>query len=193
MMLLAAAATSTPALGDLLTGRRLVFSLIGVVFIALVAGRLLGARRSAGVIALSALIGWIAGASLAIVVAKRHEHGDAGFLRNLWLFVAFFTMSATVWMEMLAKPGALARARHSLSSVPRPFRDARRKGQRVQRYLQITRIAAHHGFGRSLGVPNVDEDGLAGDGSQRPPVAVRLRRALEDAGGMFVKLGQVLS
>ena len=130
-MLLAAAAADTPALGDLLTGRRLIFSLIGVVFIALVAGRLLGARRSAGVIALSALIGWIAGASLAIVVAKHHEHGEAGFLRNLWLFVAFFTMSATVWMEMLAKPGALARAQHSLSSVPRPFRDARRKGQHV--------------------------------------------------------------
>src|SRR5437763_14931050 len=99
MMVVAAAAGKTPAVGDLLTGRRLVFSLVGVVVIAFVASRLLGARRSLGVTAISALVGWLCGAGLAVVVAKHHEHGEAGFLRNLWLFTTFFTMSATVWME----------------------------------------------------------------------------------------------
>src|SRR4051812_23284810 len=182
---------AVPAVSDLLTGWRLVTSLIGVVIIAFVAGRLLGARRSLVVTLLSALIGWVSGAVLAVVVAKNHEHGDAGFTRNLWLFATFFTMSATVWMEMLAKPGALARAQSSLSSVPHPIRDTRRRTQRVQRYLEIPRIAARHGFSRSLGLAEGDgetTDGPAGITTDGIPAAVRVRRALEDAGGMFVKL-----
>src|SRR5205807_6223921 len=105
-----------------------------------------------GSVAVSGLFGWAAGAGLAVILARNHEHGQAGFVRNLWLFSAFFTMSATVWIEMLAKPGALARAQQTLSTVPRPLRTMRRKGQRVGRYAQITRIAARHGLGRSLGI-----------------------------------------
>src|SRR5581483_3149187 len=153
------------------------------------ASRLLGTRRSPGAVVVSGLVGWGSGAALAVVLARNHEHGQAGFVRNLWLLSAFFTMSATVWIEMLARPGAFARAQHSLTTVPRPLRALRRKGQRVGRYAQITRLAARHGLGRSIGVED-DADGAI-DG--RAPVAVRARRALEDAGGMFVKLGQVLS
>jgi len=87
-----------------------------------------------------------------VVVAHNHEHGQAGFVRNLWLFSAFFTMSSTVWMEMLAKPRALARGQHRLTSVPRPLRAIRRKSQRVVRYARISRTAARHGLGRSLGI-----------------------------------------
>jgi ubiquinone biosynthesis protein len=184
-------AQASPALGDLLTGWRLVTSLLGVLVIAWVAGRLLGARRSWGSVIVSAVVGWIAGATLAVILAKHHEHGTSGFTRNLWLFSAFFTMSTTVWIEMLAKPGALARAQRSLSSIPRPFRTIRRKSQRLGRYAQITRLAARHGLGRSIGID--DEEEGAGPVDDRAPAPVRVRRALEDAGGMFVKLGQVLS
>jgi hypothetical protein len=38
------------------------------------------------------------------------------------VFAIVFTMSATVWMELLAKPGALARAQSGLVSIPRPLR-----------------------------------------------------------------------
>ena len=106
---------ATPTIGELLTGTRLITSIAGVIVIAFVTGRLLGLRRSTGAVLLSALIGWTAGALLAVVLAKNHEHGDAGFTRNLWLFSAFFTMSAAVWMEMLAKPGALARAQRTVA------------------------------------------------------------------------------
>ena len=62
----------------------------------------------------------------------------------------------------------------------------------MSRYAQITRILARHGLGRSIGVgENDDEEDNALNGGA--PTPVRARRALEDAGGMFVKLGQVLS
>jgi ubiquinone biosynthesis protein len=66
-------------------------------------------------------------------------------------------------VELLAKPGTLARARRGLVSIPRPLRAVRRSGRRLSRYAQITGIAVRHGFGPLLGL------------------------------GMFVKLGQVLS
>ena len=97
-----------PGIGELLTGWQLVSSIIGILVLAAVGGRLLGTRRSLGVVLVSGLCGWAAGAALALILARTHEHGQSGFLRNLWLFAAFFTLSATVWLEMLSRPGALA-------------------------------------------------------------------------------------
>jgi ubiquinone biosynthesis protein len=109
-----------------------------------------------------------------------------GFGRNVWVFSAVFSMSAITWLELLARPGGLARTQTRLLHVPRPVRAARRAGQRVRRYTQITRIAARHGFAPLLGI------GRREDGAP-VPTAARLRRALEEGGGMFVKLGQVMS
>jgi ubiquinone biosynthesis protein len=188
----AAAAAKLPSAAELLTGWRLVASIAGVLLLAAAASRLLGTRRSLGAIALSGIGGWVAGAALALLLARNHEHGDSGFLRNLLVFSAFFTMSATVWIEMLARPGALARAQQRLAHLPRPLRAVRRGGERVGRYAQITRIAARHGLATSIS--GGATSGRRGDGTGvRAPVPVRVRRALEDAGGIFVKLGQVLS
>src|SRR2546423_1377649 len=121
-------------------------------------------------------MGWFTGALLTCVIANNNTNREAGFTRNLWLFTTFFTMSAGVWMELLAKPGALARAQSGLASVPRPLRAIRRKSERLGRYVQITRIAVRHGFGRSLGI-EAGTDGVVEDG--KAPVAVRLRRTLE--------------
>src|SRR5262249_23013951 len=76
-----------------------------------------------------------------------------------------------------------------LQSVPHPIRSLRRRGRRVQRYAEITRIAVRNGLGPSLGLGHKDDVDSA---SARPPVR-RLRLALEECGGMFVKLGQVVS
>ena len=73
--------------------------------------------------------------------------------------------------------------------MPHPVRSLRRRGRRVQRYAEITRIAVRNGLGPSLGLGRKDDVEAAG---ARPPVR-RLRLALEECGGMFVKLGQVLS
>src|SRR5579859_7207271 len=79
---------AAPGIGELLTGWRLVTSVVGILVLAVVAGRLLGTRRSFTAVVISGLTGWVVGAALAVVVARNHEHGQAGFLRNLWLLSA---------------------------------------------------------------------------------------------------------
>ena len=122
------------------------------------------------------------------IAADAHPASD-GFGRNLFLFSLLGAMAAAVWLEFLARPGVLVRAQTGLQSVPHPVRSVRRRGRRVQRYAEITRIAVRNGLGPSLGLGRKEDVEAAG---ARPPVR-RLRLALEECGGMFVKLGQVLS
>ena len=158
-----------------------------VIALAWLAGRLLGVRMSWSRTIISGLIGAAAGGALAQILA-RQQHG-AGFDRNLWLFTLVFTMSAVSWMALLSRPGALARAQTGLARLPRPVKAAKRKGRRVARYAQITRIAARHGLALALGFGGSRAD----DDTGSIPTAVRVRRILEDCGGIFVKLGQVAS
>jgi ubiquinone biosynthesis protein len=105
------------------------------------------------------------------------------------LFSTLGVMSASVWIELLAKPGTLARAQTGLTSIPHPIKAVKRRGRRVSRYAQITRIAIRNGLGPSLGLGRNSEDGEA----RQVPFARRLRHSLEECGGMFVKMGQVAS
>src|SRR5690606_24276681 len=63
----------------------------------------------------------------------------------------------------------------------------RRWRQRTKRYSQVSRIAVRHGLGGYLsGRRNPNKQ-------HRAELARRLRLSLDEAGGAFVKLGQVLS
>jgi ubiquinone biosynthesis protein len=169
----------------------LLATLPGVILLSWITGRLLGVRRSWGTTVASALLGWGGGVALSFAIASDRADPSTGFIRNVFLFSALGVMSASVWLELLARPGALARAQSGISTIPRPLQALRRRGQRISRYAQITRIAIRNGFGSSIGV---GRDGVAGaeaDGSIS--VARRLRHALEEGGGMFVKMGQVMS
>jgi ubiquinone biosynthesis protein len=168
----------------------LLVSLPVILGIAWLAGRLLGISRSWAATVLSGVAGWLAALALSLAIAEG-DTGAPGFTRNLWVFAVVFTMSAAVWVELLAKPGALARARRGLVSVPHPVRAVRRSGRRLSRYAQITGIAARHGFGPLLGLGRPADGELAAQPAV--PAARRLRLALEECGGMFVKLGQLLS
>jgi len=172
----------------------LLVSLPGIVVVAVVAARLLGARRSLVSNVVSGVVGWLTGVGLSSLIAQGGPNPDAGFMRNVWVFSTVFTMSATVWAELLARPGTLARAQSGLTRPPRPLRALRRRLHRVARYAQITRIAVRYGLGPALGLsrpsgPAAQATTVGG----RAPTAVRLRLALEECGGIFVKLGQVLS
>jgi ubiquinone biosynthesis protein len=156
------------------------------VLAATVIGRVLGVRRTFASTVASALAGWLLGVVLAIWVASRSEPATAQYARNLFLFTLLGTMAAAVWIEFLSRPGMMARAQTSLRSLPHPVRSMERRTRRMRRYAEITRIALREGLGPSLGL------GRHHDTTARPPVR-RLRRALEEGGGMFVKLGQVLS
>lgn len=167
----------------------LLASLPGIIVLAWLVSRLLGVRRSLATTILSGVLGWIGGVALSLAIAGQRHNPASGFTRNVWLFSAFGVMSASLWLELLAKPGALARAQTGLVSIPHPIRAIHRRGRRVRRYAQITRIAVRHGLGPSLGLGRQEGDGV----DRHVPLARRLRRALEECGGMYVKLGQVVS
>ncbi len=175
-------------LGDLID-LAVLLSLPGVLVLAWLVGRLLGVRRSWTATLLSGVLGWVGGVALSLAIASQRNEPDTGFTRNVWLFSTLGVMSASVWIELLAKPGTLARAQTGLTSIPHPIKAVKRRGRRVSRYAQITRIAIRNGLGPSLGLGRHSEDGEA----RQVPFARRLRHALEECGGMFVKMGQVAS
>ncbi|MGE5333964.1 MAG: ABC1 kinase family protein, partial [Nitrososphaerota archaeon] len=84
------------------------------------------------------------------------------------------------------------------AGIPHPLRSIRRLFARWARYLQITGIIARYGLGPYL-TGRRGTDDVAGDGKRLPGhndtrrLWVRVSQALAEAGGAFVKLGQVLS
>jgi ubiquinone biosynthesis protein len=186
-MIIPLAATVFERLGDELW--LLLPAFVFALLASAVIGRVLGVRRSLAATLISGTAGWVIGAVVALGIAADTVPASDGFSRNLFLFSLLGAMSAAVWLEFLARPGLVMRAQTGLQSVPHPVRSLRRRGRRVQRYAEITRIAVRNGLGPSLGLGRKDDVESAGG---RPPVR-RLRLALEECGGMFVKLGQVLS
>jgi hypothetical protein len=104
---------------DAILGWNLVISLLAIVAVAWLPGRLLGVSRSLAATVLAGVAGWLAALALSLAIARGDSHA-AGFTRNLWVFAIVFTMSSMVWIELLAKPGTLARAQTGLVRVPRP-------------------------------------------------------------------------
>ena len=165
-----------------------LFTLVTAVILARVGGRLLGIRlrwRRAILTGSAGLaLGWIAAWSI-----SGQRHGPQRLPWPAMLVGALIaTMLIVVLLDLLARPGRLAAAGSRLhaSPLPHPIRSLRQRAGRSQRYLQVIRIAARHGLRSYLGG--------RGPGAGEPgPLARNLRAALEEAGGMFVKLGQVLS
>jgi ubiquinone biosynthesis protein len=99
-------------------------------------------------------------------------------------FQVLATMLAVVVLELLLtrppRPGGLR--------LVRPIRSLRRKLGVTLRGWQVLRIATRHGLAPALGLKR-------GTVESRSPEELgrRARLALEDAGGMFVKLGQLLA
>jgi ubiquinone biosynthesis protein len=105
------------------------------------------------------------------------------------------TMAIAVLLELLGRPGQLARVQGRLAGarVPHPLRSVRSRLGRSRRYLQVTRIAARHGLASYLGGRRPTAVSDAGQRPSKRPLARNLRLALEECGGVFIKLGQVLS
>lgn len=99
-------------------------------------------------------------------------------------FQVLATMLAVVLIElMFSRP-----ARRGGLRLFRPLRSVRRRIGIITRALQVVGIVIRHGLGPALGLRR-------GKAPSRSPqeLARRARLALEDAGGMFVKLGQLVA
>jgi ubiquinone biosynthesis protein len=160
-----------------------------IVGVALLSSRLLGVRRSWVAILVAALIGWSAGFAVSLGVAGGLH--DARLLRNTVVLAFVFMMAVMVGLDLLAKPGSLAQGDAAgRFVVPRPKRYVTERLDVVRRTREIVEIAHRNGFGPQLGIRHRHERRAALD---REPAPVRLRRTLEQCGGMFVKLGQIAS
>src|SRR5579885_3025724 len=154
-------------------------------------GRLLGVRLAWWRILVAGYLGSTVGAAFAVAVGAEH-------MRNIGGGLVFFSsilaamMLFNVGIELLARPLGWDAARAGRVAVPHPLRATRRRLARGSRYAQIMGIAARHGLGPYLrGWRGAQRDGLPAAPGAR--LWLQVRDALAEAGGAFVKLGQVLS
>lgn len=176
----------------LLLLRQLLESLIPVIALAWVAGRLLGVRQSLPKALLAGFLGWSAGNGVIAIEIAYGSAGPAGLTGPGTFVVALvLTMALFVLFELIGRPGSLGRVQAGFAGIPRPLTAARRRLSRARRYAGITQIAVRHGLAPFLGLarPGRAEAGPE-DGAS---FGRSLRLALQEAGGIFVKLGQVLS
>ncbi|HZD79425.1 MAG TPA: AarF/UbiB family protein [Actinomycetota bacterium] len=167
---------------DLLAPGMLISNLPWMLVLAWFSRRLLGLRRrSLWSSAAAGLIGWLIGSGIALLSIRGDVQGhyDAVWRIGVVLSV-LFTMLATVGVELLARHREEAFSLPG-TTIPHPVRSVRALLARVGRYIQVLRIAARHGLRMRPGHP-----------PDRLP-AREVRAALEECGGMFVKLGQMLA
>jgi ubiquinone biosynthesis protein len=146
--------------------------------------RLLGSRRGWGTALLAALIGW--GVATVVAVGMNGWEWDVeGLVLHLLAIGIPATMATAVIIDLLARPGSLALGeRAGLLITPRPVRALRRRVSVLRRYRELLRLCRQEGFG-----PFMRATERAGRTVDAP--GVRLRRVLERAGGVYVKLGQI--
>jgi ubiquinone biosynthesis protein len=161
-----------------------------VLLFAWVARGLVGARELTWRRTLLAIfVGVVFGMAVAILILVRDfaqpKDIDGGQVLALSLpFALIGTMGAIVVLELLfARP----RARRGVH-VPHPFKALRRRAGIIRRGWKVTRIIARNGLAPLVGLRR-------GEVSTRSPeeLARRVRVALEESGGVFIKLGQLLA
>ncbi|HJR92333.1 MAG TPA: AarF/UbiB family protein [Acidimicrobiia bacterium] len=136
---------------------------------------------------LATAAGWGVGDFIALAMVSDFEHlaeVDYAQIQTVaFPFRLIAAMGAIVVLELL-RSSQRRRTRRR-----RPIRAARNLGRVVVRAARVLIITLRHGLAPLLGLRRRD------DITTRSPeeLARRVRLALEDAGGMFVKLGQLLA
>jgi ubiquinone biosynthesis protein len=177
------AAQSSPVSGIVFAVAVLAASLVLVAGLAWASRRLLG--LPVGV--LRALTAGLLGFAAAYFLGKALRAAQPGHL------AAFITVALGVPLIVAMIFLVVAEALVPSGTGPQAvdvIRGARRALARSRRYSQISRIAVRHGLGPYLrGRPLRPADAAGG----RAALALSLRRALEEGGVTFTKLGQLLS
>lgn len=163
----------------------LIAALLVLTLVIWLVRRLVGVRHGHWVRTIGATVIALLGAWATISLANQDllaradlqhlSEADKGVAYGIFVL---YSVLATVFLEMLLRP------RRGGLRIPHPLHAVRLMGERAVRYVQIMRLAVRHGvIGRR----------------KRPDTVVgsQLGRALtdmcEDAGGIFVKLGQALA
>ncbi len=172
---------------DLADPLLLLSALPWVVLFAWVATRLLGAHRlSRRRIAVAGLVGYAGGLAITLLVATTDMSTPAAAWTGSALAIVL-TMVAVIGLELLADRPTPALAPRA-PRLPHPIRALRRRWQEAARFAEVSQILARLGLGHLFGVrPGRSSTARAEE------VARRVRVALEEAGGIAIKLGQLLA
>ncbi|HEX6543257.1 MAG TPA: AarF/UbiB family protein [Ktedonobacterales bacterium] len=173
----------------------LFMALLLIRLIALVGGRLLGVQQSWWRILTVGILGTLVGIGFATAVGAQRLMSAATPL-VYFASILMATMLFSVAFESLAPPVDTARsgpASLRAMSLPHPLRGTRRRLSRWARYLQISSIVARHGLLPYLVGRRRLPGGHSDASSTTRLLWKHVRVALEEAGGAFIKLGQVLS
>jgi ubiquinone biosynthesis protein len=158
-----------------------------LIVLAVVSGRLLGIRVSWLRGFMAAFIGTIVGfADYFGQGIQSSATPDFGLTFGVPALLA--TMVVLVSFELVGRPGVVPTVPRGLAGWPHPIRAVRDRGGRARRYAQVLWIAARNGLN-----PYLRGRTRAGGPGQAHRLAASVRLALEESGGVFVKLGQVLS
>jgi ubiquinone biosynthesis protein len=159
-----------------------------IVFGAL-AGRLLGVEVGRVRGALSGLAGVGVGAVMSEAVTDG-ERGAPNFIAYI-TFAVLGTLAAVALLDFVARSATAGQLQRSLGSIPHPVRVVRRRVARGRRYASIVSAIRRHGL---LSALRRDRASMLEHAHARERrVGLQLSHVLQDAGGVFVKLGQVLS
>ena len=162
----------------------LVVALVVAILATTFALRLLGIRRGWVTALLSGVVGWSIGVLVALSIAD-WDWGADGVILHTFAIAIPATMATAVTLDLLARPGTLAMGeRAGLVAAPRPFRAIRMRVAVLRRYRELVRLVRREGFGPFLSAAGREERTVTDPG-------VRMRLVLEEAGGVYVKLGQI--
>ena len=163
---------------------RVVVVLVVAIVATALSLRLLGIRRGWGTALIAGGIGWTTAVLLASGLDDWDWGADGFLLRAIAIGIPA-TMAVAVTLDLLARPGSLAIGeRAGLVVAPRPVRAVKTRIAVLRRYRELVQLARREGFGPFLSAAGRAE-------RSEEAVGVRLRRVLEEAGGVYVKLGQI--
>ncbi|MBC8163331.1 MAG: AarF/ABC1/UbiB kinase family protein [Roseiflexaceae bacterium] len=168
--------------------------ILGLCFFAVVltalgwlGGRLLGGRPSWRRALLAALVGVFTGGAFAWNVASQTTSVNEVNPLTIYTVALLVTMVVLVLLELVVvRPATPALA--GAAVFPHPHQPLRERLARTPRYGKIVWLAVRYGMW-----PYLRGHWKESSRRQQPALAVNIRMALEDAGGAFVKLGQMLS
>lgn len=156
-----------------------VLGIPAMLLVTWVAGRLLGAKRGWTSLLFSGVVGW----TLGIIISGDINGWQWGTLRMVVLTLvlgSLFTMIIALGLDFIAPQGTLSKGEAAgLVTVSNPMTKVRQVAGPARRYREVLRIAR--------------ENGVVGSQVDRLALPAGARRTLEQAGGIFVKLGQVAS
>jgi ubiquinone biosynthesis protein len=153
-------------------------TLLGFVVV-FVSGRLLGARRGWVAMLASGVVGWTAAVIVAGLITD-WEGSTFAMWATAVVLGTLFTMCIAILLDLVAPVGSLATGEAAgLVTITNPVAGLRDKIEPFRRYREVIDIARRNG--------------VAARATSRQSLPAGVRRTLEEAGGIFVKLGQVAS